>query len=126
MIYITNIRNANPEKYDEIWGIVRSLKNKADYVKHVPELSPSWDLFKKYLALKEAGNWNQTTFDTIYRPQFMREMKAPEAQKALCELRDAGKEKDICIFCFCPTVNLCHRKLIGEILEYNGINVVYK
>ena len=49
MITITNIKDADPKEYDEIWAVVRSLKNKADYMKHVPELSPSWNLFKKYL-----------------------------------------------------------------------------
>lgn len=125
MITITNIKNADPKEYDEIWAVVRSLKNKADYMKHVPELSPSWNLFKTYLNLKEAGNWNENTFRTIYRPQFMDEMKSTEAQKMLIELKHAGETKNVCIFCFCSDVNLCHRKLIGEILEYNGVPVRY-
>lgn len=41
MITITDIRNVNFAAYDEVWAIVRSLKNPGN-MKHVPELSPSW------------------------------------------------------------------------------------
>lgn len=124
MITITNIRNVKPEEYDEIWAIVRSLKNKPAWSMHVPELSPSWDLFKKYLALKEAGNWNSQTFHTIYEPQFYEEMKQPQAQKALLKLRELDRQgKNICIWCFCTDVNLCHRSLVGKILKINNVSV---
>ena len=55
MITVTNIRNVNNAAYDETWAIVRSLKNPGK-MNHVPELSPSWALFKKYLRLKDARN----------------------------------------------------------------------
>lgn len=36
MITVTNFRNINHAAYDEIWSIVRSLKNPGK-MKHVPE-----------------------------------------------------------------------------------------
>ena len=71
MITVTNIRKAKPEDFDEIWAIVRSLKSKSSYLTQVPELSPSWDLFKTYLKLRDDGNWNKQTFETIYKPRFL-------------------------------------------------------
>ena len=118
MITITNIRNAKPADYDEIWAIVRSLKSKSAYLRQVPELSPSWDLFKKYLSLKEDGMWNENTFERIYRPTFLAQIAAdPKAQNALEELiamHNAGKR--IALVCFCTDVNLCHRSIISDIL----------
>lgn len=54
MIAVTNIRNINYASYDEVWAIVRSIKNPGR-LKQVTELSPSWNLFKKCLALRESG-----------------------------------------------------------------------
>ena len=40
MITVTNIRNLNYADYDEVWAIVRSLRNPGR-LKQVTELSPS-------------------------------------------------------------------------------------
>ena len=47
MVTVTDIRNVNYAAYDEVWAIVRSLKNPGR-MKHVPELSPSWNLFQRW------------------------------------------------------------------------------
>lgn len=52
MITVTNIRNIDHTAYDEVWAIVRSFKNPGN-LKHVPELSPSWNLFRQYLPVTE-------------------------------------------------------------------------
>ena len=49
MVTVTDIRNVNYAAYDEVWAIVRSLKNPGR-MKHVPELSPSWNLFQRYIG----------------------------------------------------------------------------
>ncbi|EOT24185.1 hypothetical protein C805_02397 [Eubacterium sp. 14-2] len=49
MVTVTDIRNVNYAAYDEVWAIVRSLKNPGR-MKHVPELSPSWNLFQRYIV----------------------------------------------------------------------------
>lgn len=123
MITITNIRNINHAAYDEVWAIVRSLKNPGR-MKQVAELSPSWGLFKRYLGLRDAGKWNAATFQNIYVPSFLQEMQAEAAQRKLKELIELDRQgKHICLACFCPYEALCHRSIIAGILQHNGIQV---
>lgn len=123
LIVITNIRNVHPNEYDEIWAIVRSFKNKPYYIRQVPELSPSWDLFKKYLSLRDMGMWNKESFERYYRPYFVSQINAdPWAQSALETLiakHNSGKK--IALVCFCTDVNLCHRRIISEMLTERGV-----
>lgn len=122
MITFTNIRNAKPADFDEIWAVVRSLKNPGN-MRQVQALSPSWDLFKTYMNLKNAGKWNADTFQTIYVPTFLREMKAPAAQNALNELITAGQTKNIAAVCFCTDQTLCHTSILAGMVQYKGIEV---
>lgn len=121
-ITITNIRNTKADQFDEVWAIVRSLKSPGK-MKHVPVLSPSWNLFKQYLSLRDNGNWNENTFKTIYVPTFLREMCSPEAQAGLKAIIRAAIEKNIAAVCFCPDENTCHRSIVGGILQYYGVPV---
>ena len=124
MIYFDTIRNI--DNYvsicSECWIIVRSLKNPINVsgikCQQVKELSPSWDLFTEYRRLKESEEWNLDSFNRIYRPKFMSEMKA---QSYLKKLRDAN-DNILCV-CFCPNEDCCHRSLVKEILKYNGVEV---
>lgn len=123
MITITNMRNINYASYDEVWAIVRSLKNPGR-MKQVAELSPSWHLFKQYLGLRNAGKWNASAFQEIYVPTFLKEMQAESAHKKLAELINLDKQgKHICLACFCPDEALCHRIIIAGILQHAGIQV---
>ena len=107
MITVTEIRNVNYAAYDETWAIVRSLKNPGK-MRRVPELSPSWALFKKYLRLRDA--------DKI--------MAGMEAQRKLSELIELDKQgKRICMACFCRDEALCHRSIIAGIVQSAGIQV---
>ncbi len=128
MIYFRSIRNASPYEFDSVWAIVRSFKNPSKNIIHVPTLSPNWDLFKKYLKLKEDGNWNDYTFSTIYEPEFRHQIdNDPEAQRlldVLCRLDSEGK--NIALVCFCPDWRLCHRKIIAEMLSKRGCQVNLK
>lgn len=124
MITIVSIKDADYRKYDEVWAIVRSLKKPDEHWKHVPELSPSWDLFKAYLSLKEQSKWSNETFKSIYVPQFLREMRSQAARDKLNELYKLDKQgKNICLFCFCPDESLCHRSIIAGLLQGVNANV---
>lgn len=122
-ITIASMQQIDPSKYDEVWAIVRSPKHVPQGFIHVPELSPSWELFNKYLELKDKGNWNSDTFRVIYRPQFIAEMeKSREALYALNELiAKALDGKSIALVCFCKNASLCHRSIINEMLKSKGI-----
>ena len=123
MITICNIRQANYRNYDEVWAIVRSLKKPDPHWRHVPELSPDWSLFKTMLYLNNNGSWNEDSFKRIYTPQFLKQMKSASAMKKLTELRNLDLEgKNICLFCYCPNKNTCHRKLIYGLLKSMGCN----
>lgn len=126
MIVITNIRNINNDNYDEIWAIVRSLKHNNGAIKQVTSLSPSTELFYKYLSLKNNGNWDKNAFDTIYVPQFIREIrKQPDAIEKLGYLYQQDKmNKKICLVCFCTDETLCHRSIIAGLLQGVGANVI--
>ena len=95
MIVITNIRNLKPNMYDETYAIVRSLKSSSPWLKQVSVLSPSPNLFHKYMMLKNMGQWSAETFRTIYVPQFIYEIRYSQAAaNALnrSEERRVGKE----------------------------------
>lgn len=125
MVTICQMSQIKYGTYDEVWAIVRSLKYSEprvrNIIRHVPELSPSWGLFKKYLRLREEGNWNEETFRTQYVPQFLREMRGKEQQRLLNELFMMNKH--ICLVCFCSEEELCHRSIIGGMLQGAGLDV---
>jgi uncharacterized protein YeaO (DUF488 family) len=123
LIVITNIRNVHPNEYDEVWAIVRSIKSNSHYIQHVPELSPSRELFKKYLSLRDMGMWNKESFERYYRPYFVSQINAdPWAQSALETLIAKHNScKKIALVCFCTDADLCHRRIISEMLTERGV-----
>ena len=93
-------------------------------MKHVPELSLSWGLFKTYLNLRDAGKWNLDSFKSIYVPTFLNEMQIPAVRRKLEELIELDRNgKRICLACFCPNEMTCHRSIVAGILQYKGIHV---
>lgn len=134
MIRITNIRRCHVSEYNEIYLIVRSIasleKSKSSILKHAshaPELSPSSRLFYDYLNWNKANEWNQDKFDNCYKPIFLKELEHnPEADTLINHLVEKDHEgKNIALLCFCQDENLCHRSIIGNILEQKGCNVIY-
>lgn len=128
MIYVMNIRDINAAQYDEVWAIMRSVKGAAQGVKQVKELSPSPELFQKYLRLKDAGRWNAGTFRSIYVPEFIKGIKASTEAKialnTLWKLDRAGKK--IAIGCSCYDEGMCHRSIVAGLLQGVGCNVSCK
>jgi len=124
MIAIRNIRDVNKEKFDQVWLIVRSAKTVPDGMRHVSELSPSWDLFAKYRQLKKDGHWDAQTFQAIYVPQFLREMHALDARRRLNELWVLDRQgKRIALCCYCPDERLCHRSIVVGLLSGVGCGI---
>lgn len=124
MISVLNIKEVEKGKYDDVWAIVRYYKGKSTWIKHVTELSPSQLLLAKFYKLKNHGEWNKTTFDGIYLPNFLKEMCNRSAKAKLNDLYKADKEgKNIALVCFCTDESLCHRSIIAGLLQGVGCNV---
>lgn len=121
MVTICQISQLNYNNFDEVWAIVRSLKYGNPKIRHVPELSPSWSLFTQYMRLREEGKWNEETFQKTYVPQFLKEMRGEKQQKLMNEL--FATKKRICLVCFCAEEELCHRSIIGGMLQGAGLEV---
>ncbi len=121
MVTICQMSQVKYDSYDEVWAIVRSLKYGNPHMRHVPELSPSWGLFRLYMQKRESGNWNKDTFERLYVPQFLKEMRGKEQQALLNELFCTNKR--ICLACFCSDEELCHRSIIGGMLQGAGLDV---
>lgn len=123
MITIGNFKDISSE-YDEIWLIVRSLKN-MPYVEdtqvfHVPALSPSSELFQGYLTRKELGAWDGDMFERWYVPQFLKEMHGEVQRASLNKLYNQAKSRHILLACFCPDEKLCHRSIVCGLLQGVG------
>lgn len=127
MIETTNIRTVNHLNYDEVWAIVRSLKIRESWMKQVSELSPSLELFYDYRRWAAQGSWNKETFEKLYVPRFEKEIAENQiAQNKLHDLIQLHLEgKKIALVCFCENKELCHRKLIAEMLTRRGIDVIF-
>lgn len=121
MLFTGSISNMDASKYDEVWVCVRSLGNikTGGNIYHVPQLSPSADLFHAYLSWKKQGIWSKEQFDNVYTPRFLKEMESSEARSYLDLLREKTKTKNIYVCCFCDDESLCHRSLIRRLLMDN-------
>lgn len=122
MITITNIRNLHPNTHDESYVIVRSLKFPIQGAHQLAVLSPSTNLFYKYLNLQKQGHWNEQTFNDIYVPDFLAQIRNDKnALQVLTNL--VAKDKagsDIALACFCSNETLCHRSIIAGMLYNMG------
>lgn len=126
MIEIRRIdRTLDYGKYDTIYAIVRSMKNKNENIIQMAELSPQPGLFKTYLHLAQTNQWNETTFQNTYVPQFIYDLKHNRAaiDKLNMLYRDDKAGKKICLLCFCTDETLCHRSIIAGLLQAVGCDV---
>lgn len=127
MIYVSNLRSMQLLEAPVKWAIVRSYKNPLRGITQMVDLSPTKELFGKYLQWKSQGVWNHDTFRNLYVPEFMETTIATEAaMKALKLIRTMDTNgTGIAIGCFCENENMCHRAVVGGILEGLGCDVRY-
>lgn len=127
ILYSGKFKDIEYSKYDEIWLIVRSLKNKSIIKDHknvfwVPELSPTPELFNWYLNQRKKS-WSIVEFEDTYVPWFLKDISQNvSAAHKLNELYYKSKTKNILIVCFCQNVQLCHRKIISNLIAQAGGN----
>lgn len=126
MIKVTSIKNVREGEFDEVWAIVRSLKNCPKWMQQVPELSPKLDLFFAYRQLANEGRWNYSAFQNMYVPKFMQGLaddRQATADKLNYLWRQDKAGKKIALVCFCPDESTCHRSIIAGMLQGAGCNV---
>lgn len=140
MITTLSIGNCNPKNYDRIYLITKSissLKKQNSDLLYDPEISkkvsqleclaPSQDLYGKFLDWKNNKQWNQETFNNYYMPQFIFETRDNKsAQQWLNALADASHRQNIALLCFCKNKNLCHRLLVGYMLEDRHADIIIR
>ena len=94
MLTVGSYQEMDQNKYEENWLIVRKPDDLPDFVKHIPALSPSPDLFQKYREACQEKTFNQKFFYEVYVPQFVKELfENAEALTLLENLTDMSKTK---------------------------------
>ena len=134
-VILTSLSNLKSYSYDRAYFIVRSnnlssASLRALKLEPYRVLSPSKELFHQYLDLKAKKNWNQKTFNEEYLPVFIREMvigcqeeNADQKTNALNEIyRRVKTGETVALVCYCK--NLCHRYIVGGLLQGVGLDVV--
>lgn len=127
MIILGRVTDVKNYKYDKCYIIVRSLRNKKVLNKPntewLPELAPLGNLFKWYLQAKNNGNWNKESFDKHYTEEFIKGLNE-ESKRLMNEILDKSNQGQIVLLaCFCEDEELCHRSIIGGILQGMGAHV---
>ena len=133
MIYTMNIGDFKSRNtpMDEVYLIIRSasvLEKRRDDIlniaKVLPVLSPSQDLFYRYLNWSRSGQWNIEVFENSYRPSFTSQINNDaNAMAWLDYLAKVSDIKNVALLCFCKDVNTCHRKIVGEMIRRLGGHV---
>lgn len=122
MLKFAQISKVKPGQFDQVIAPVRSLRSPHLWMEQVPALAPSPDLFHKYLDLRKEGHWNRETFEEVYVPQFLRELKAnSKAAQWLNRLYLMDRHgKNIALTCYCTDETLCHRSILAGLLAGAG------
>ncbi len=123
MVAVVNIRDLRPGEYAEAWAIVRSPKNVPSWMRHVPELSPSPELFSFAQQQRRNLQWTEAVFRNEFTPRFLAEMREPGPRAALGELVRRSTTDDIAVACFCAYPDKCHRSLVAGLLAGMGADV---
>ncbi len=123
MIKIGRILDASTD-YDENWMVVRALKTVPPHAIHEPRLSPSRQLFYRYLDAKSEGRFNAEWFQQVYVRAFLRELFSDRANMELMDrlYRDSFT-KNILLACFCADEALCHRSILAGLLAGVGARI---
>lgn len=129
MIIICSLDNIQHVEADEVWIVMRSIRNLPPGILHDPktricqELSPSLKLLNWTLQQKKMFAFTQEVFDKKYVPQFLEEMRTIEAKNVLNQLYVENKTKRIALVCSCKTERICHRSILAGLFIGAGCEV---
>ena len=65
MLTVGSYQDMDQYKYEENWLIVRNQDDLPDFVKHIPALSPSPDLFQQYREACQEKTCKQQSFNDM-------------------------------------------------------------
>lgn len=124
-VYIANIYHMPKTKAHFNYAVMQSWRPTEGIIQ-LKDLAPKYPLFQRYLELKREGDWNSNTFNNIYVPQFLRDLRSnPRSVDALdriVELCSIGV--DVALGCSCLDETLCHRSILAGILSGLGCEVI--
>lgn len=127
MIQVLNMKDLTPDTVDYCICIMRSDRFLKPGITHMPQLAPSWELFNKYRQWEKSDEWCEDVFNNVYVPEFMESMCSKESRDALNWLwAQSYLCKVIQIGCTCKVESMCHRSVVGGILEGTGVKVSYE
>jgi len=93
---------------------------KSDYAKlgyydaWLPELAPSARLFSWFIKDPNMRRWPR------FARQYVREMRAPPAQRLLDVLAALSKSTNFSVGCYCADESRCHRSILRRLLAERG------
>ena len=107
-------------KYDDIWVVMLySPQDRPANFHHVRALAPSSPLYQNFRVMKDMGEWNLHNFQTLYVPQYLSEITTQSYSmsqlESLIQLALGGR--NIAIACTCSHEELCHRSILGGIVQ---------
>lgn len=128
MIQISNVRDADVNRYDYCVNIMLSKNFTKPGMLHFPELAPRPELFKLYQTLKAAGKWDRTSFNELYVPVFIERLCSKDSRSKLnwCYYMSERRGASIQLCCSCSIEDMCHRSVVGGVLEGVGASVMYE
>lgn len=107
---------------------------------HIPDLSPSTDLFRdtkrwkngeytkseeKYLHSLNV-DISSSSWWYLYEPRFKEELMSDKVEAIFDRIKEVSRDKNIWIFCYCKDLERCHRFIVGKELSKRGINVNFR
>jgi uncharacterized protein YeaO (DUF488 family) len=93
---------------------------KSDYARRhffdvwFPNLAPSESLLR---SRQGEVSWK------AFRRRFLKEMKAPDAQRCLDLLAALSHQTDFSVGCYCEDESRCHRSILCALLEARGATI---
>ncbi len=139
LTYLSNLRKLDLKNEIVLFIVRKNLGIENQDLIHVPELSPSLELFEKvkrwkkedfreneFNFLKKTGEYPD--WWPLYEIAFEKEIRErKDMKKYLKAVEKRLKEgKDVYLVCFCKSVEKCHRGILGKYFAEKGYEVIFE
>lgn len=128
MIILKNMREVKSyvgTPSTSVYAIVRKMTYPIDGVEQLKTLATTTSLFHWYVQQRRAGLWSYEAFVDTYVPRFLESLaNDASAHELMLDLaKRANYGERIVLACYCDVEALCHRSIIGGILDGMGADV---